>query len=168
MSRPLKAPPTMNRMSRVSRGTVSPLGFLRPPFSGTFTVVPSSILSSACCTPSPLTSLVMLRSLSLITILSICRWQHQLCPAVLKGCALDHKLASQHMASPCEAKGFVNLQAGQPALSCSVAVQRQLPLKHYHITQLMSSKHANKQARQYQGICHDSLQHLLLQPVCLC
>ena len=72
VSSPLKAPPTMKRMSLVSRGTVSPRGFLRPPFSGTFTVVPSSILRRACCTPSPLTSLVMLRSLSFTTILSIC------------------------------------------------------------------------------------------------
>ena len=140
VSRPLKAPPTMNRMSRVSRGTVSPLGFLRPPFSGTFTVVPSSILSRACCTPSPLTSLVMLRSLSLITILSICRWQHQLCPIALKGFVLDHKLASLHMALPCDAQGFDNLQAGQPVSSCSGAGQWQLPLKHYHITQVKSSK----------------------------
>lgn len=72
VSSPLKAPPTMNRISLVSRATISPLGFLRPPFSGTFTVVPSSIFSKACCTPSPLTSLVMLMLLSLITILSIC------------------------------------------------------------------------------------------------
>lgn len=33
--------------------TKLPPGFLRPPFSGTFTTVPSSIFSSACCTPSP-------------------------------------------------------------------------------------------------------------------
>ena len=37
----------------------SPRGFLRPPFSGTLTCVPSSIFSSACCTPSPLTSRVI-------------------------------------------------------------------------------------------------------------
>lgn len=78
VSSPLKAPPTMNRMSLVSRATISPLGFLRPPFSGTFTVVPSSILSKACWTPSPLTSLVMLMLLSLITILSICTCHRQI------------------------------------------------------------------------------------------
>jgi len=78
VSSPLKAPPTMNRISLVSRATISPLGFLRPPFSGTFTVVPSSILSKACCTPSPLTSLVMLMLLSLITILSICTCQRDI------------------------------------------------------------------------------------------
>lgn len=33
--------------------TKLPPGFLRPPFSGTLTIVPSSILSSACWTPSP-------------------------------------------------------------------------------------------------------------------
>ena len=44
----------------VSKATKSPRGFFRPPFSGTFTTAPSTILSSACCTPSPLTSRVML------------------------------------------------------------------------------------------------------------
>ena len=57
------------------------------PFSGTFTIVPSSILSRACCTPSPLTSLdeedlVLLATLSISSMYTIplsarCR----LCPA---------------------------------------------------------------------------------------
>mmetsp|Transcript_34983 Transcript_34983/g.85731 ORF Transcript_34983/g.85731 Transcript_34983/m.85731 type:complete len:274 (-) Transcript_34983:434-1255(-) len=58
-SRPENAPPQMKRMSVVSTCTNSPRGFLRPPFSGTLTTVPSTILSSACCTPSPDTSRVM-------------------------------------------------------------------------------------------------------------
>lgn len=36
--------------------TKLPPGFFRPPFSGTFTVVPSRTFSSACCTPSPVKS----------------------------------------------------------------------------------------------------------------
>lgn len=50
----------------------SPRGFLRPPFSGTFMTVPSSIFSRACCTPSPLTSRVMLMFSLFFTILSTC------------------------------------------------------------------------------------------------
>mmetsp|Transcript_24015 Transcript_24015/g.70786 ORF Transcript_24015/g.70786 Transcript_24015/m.70786 type:complete len:202 (-) Transcript_24015:321-926(-) len=56
LSRPLKAPPQMNRMLVVSTCTYSLRGFLRPPFSGTFTTEPSSILSRPCWTPSPDTS----------------------------------------------------------------------------------------------------------------
>mmetsp|Transcript_33191 Transcript_33191/g.87224 ORF Transcript_33191/g.87224 Transcript_33191/m.87224 type:complete len:241 (+) Transcript_33191:1195-1917(+) len=56
---PVKAPPQMNRMLLVSMATCSVRGFLRPPRSGTLTVVPSSILSKACCTPSPETSRVI-------------------------------------------------------------------------------------------------------------
>mmetsp|Transcript_12269 Transcript_12269/g.29946 ORF Transcript_12269/g.29946 Transcript_12269/m.29946 type:complete len:232 (+) Transcript_12269:1475-2170(+) len=71
-SRSTNAPPTMNRMSRVSTWMKSPRGFLRPPFSGTLTTVPSSILSSACCTPSPLTSRVTVKpSWFFLAILSI-------------------------------------------------------------------------------------------------
>ena len=51
--------------------TKSPRGFLRPPFSGTLTTVPSSIFSNACCTPSPETSLVMLGFSPFFAILSI-------------------------------------------------------------------------------------------------
>src|SRR5215208_2244303 len=36
-------------------------GCLRPPWGGTDAIVPSRILSSACCTPSPDTSRVILR-----------------------------------------------------------------------------------------------------------
>jgi hypothetical protein len=38
----------------------SPRGFFRPPSLGTFTIEPSTILRSACCTPSPDTSRVIL------------------------------------------------------------------------------------------------------------
>mmetsp|Transcript_6426 Transcript_6426/g.21141 ORF Transcript_6426/g.21141 Transcript_6426/m.21141 type:complete len:456 (-) Transcript_6426:1006-2373(-) len=56
--RPEKAPPQMKSMFEVSMATCSPRGFLRPPRSGTLTTAPSSILSSACWTPSPDTSRV--------------------------------------------------------------------------------------------------------------
>mmetsp|Transcript_8766 Transcript_8766/g.25246 ORF Transcript_8766/g.25246 Transcript_8766/m.25246 type:complete len:210 (+) Transcript_8766:477-1106(+) len=68
-SRSTNAPPQINRISFVSICTNSPRGFFRPPFSGTFTTVPSSIFSRACWTPSPLTSRVMDRfSLFLVTL----------------------------------------------------------------------------------------------------
>ena len=44
----------------------------RPPFSGTLTTVPSSMRSSACCTPSPLTSRVMEMFSLRLVILSTC------------------------------------------------------------------------------------------------
>ena len=46
----------MKRMSRVLTLIYSWSGCLRPPCGGTLTLVPSSSLSSPCCTPSPLTS----------------------------------------------------------------------------------------------------------------
>ena len=49
----------MNRMFEVSTAMKSPRGFLRPPFSGTFNMEPSTILSNGACTPSPETSRVM-------------------------------------------------------------------------------------------------------------
>ena len=52
-SRPVNAPPQMNRMLVVSTCRNSCCGCLRPPLGGTIAVVPSMILSSACCTPSP-------------------------------------------------------------------------------------------------------------------
>ena len=58
-SRPTNAPPQMNRMLVVSTCRNSCCGCLRPPLGGTFATVPSMILSSACCTPSPETSRVM-------------------------------------------------------------------------------------------------------------
>ena len=54
--------------------TKSLLGFLRPPFSGTLTIVPSTSFSSACWTPSPLTSLVMPVPSTFLAILSTCKW----------------------------------------------------------------------------------------------
>jgi hypothetical protein len=71
LSSPTNAPPQMNKMFVVSIAMNSPLGFFRPPFSGTFTTVPSSIRSSACWTPSPLTSREMLTESDLRVILSI-------------------------------------------------------------------------------------------------
>src|SRR6516225_9956967 len=69
-SRPEKAPPQMNRMLVVSTCRNSCCGCLRPPCGGTDAIVPSMILSKACCTPSPETSRVMegLSDLRLILI----------------------------------------------------------------------------------------------------
>jgi hypothetical protein len=70
-SRPSKAPPQMNRMLVVSICRKSWFGCLRPPCGGTLAIVPSTSLSSACCTPSPDTSRVMLGLSALRLILSI-------------------------------------------------------------------------------------------------
>mmetsp|Transcript_11540 Transcript_11540/g.27661 ORF Transcript_11540/g.27661 Transcript_11540/m.27661 type:complete len:319 (-) Transcript_11540:245-1201(-) len=69
--RPVKAPPQMKRMLVVSMATCSARGVFRPPRSGTLTTDPSSILSSACCTPSPETSRVMAMASALRASLSI-------------------------------------------------------------------------------------------------
>ena len=71
LSRPTKAPPQMNRMLVVSIWMNSWCGCLRPPCGGTLATVPSRILSSACCTPSPETSRVIDGFSSLREILSI-------------------------------------------------------------------------------------------------
>src|SRR5580704_7921551 len=55
-SSPENAPPQMKRMFVVSTWRNSCCGCLRPPCGGTLAIVPSMILSSACCTPSPDTS----------------------------------------------------------------------------------------------------------------
>mmetsp|Transcript_42319 Transcript_42319/g.99336 ORF Transcript_42319/g.99336 Transcript_42319/m.99336 type:complete len:220 (-) Transcript_42319:6516-7175(-) len=70
-SRPSKAPPQMNRMLVVSICRKSWLGCLRPPCGGTDAIVPSTSLSSACCTPSPDTSRVIDGLSALREILSI-------------------------------------------------------------------------------------------------
>ena len=70
-STPSNAPPQMKRILRVSTWMNFCSGCLRPPWGGTFTTVPSSILSSACCTPSPETSRVMEGLSPLRAILSI-------------------------------------------------------------------------------------------------
>ena len=70
-SRPQKAPPQMKRMFDVSICRNSCCGCLRPPFGGTLAIVPSMILSSACCTPSPETSRVIDGFSLLRAILSI-------------------------------------------------------------------------------------------------
>ena len=70
-SSPAKAPPQMNRMFAVSIVMNSWCGCLRPPWGGTLATVPSRILSSACCTPSPETSRVIDGFSALRAILSI-------------------------------------------------------------------------------------------------
>src|SRR6266404_6249511 len=70
-SSPLKAPPHTNRMLVVSTCRNSCCGCLRPPCGGTDAIVPSMILSKACCTPSPETSRVMDGLSDLREILSI-------------------------------------------------------------------------------------------------
>ena len=70
-SMPSKAPPQMKRMLVVSIWMNSWWGCLRPPCGGTEATVPSRILSSACCTPSPETSRVMEGFSLLREILSI-------------------------------------------------------------------------------------------------
>src|SRR5437762_13918521 len=52
-SSPVKAPPHTNRILVVSTCRNSCCGCLRPPCGGTDAMVPSMILSKACCTPSP-------------------------------------------------------------------------------------------------------------------
>uniref|UniRef100_A0A7C9AIZ4 Uncharacterized protein n=1 Tax=Opuntia streptacantha TaxID=393608 RepID=A0A7C9AIZ4_OPUST len=69
-SKSMKAPPQMKRISFVSICMLSPLGCLRAPFSGTLTIVPSNIFSNACWTPSPETSLLILRLSAFLVILS--------------------------------------------------------------------------------------------------
>ena len=71
LSMPANAPPQMNRMLVVSIWMNSWCGCLRPPWGGTEAVVPSRILSSACCTPSPETSRVIDGFSLLRAILSI-------------------------------------------------------------------------------------------------
>ena len=70
-SRPENAPPQTNRMFVVSTCRNSCCGCLRPPCGGTEAMVPSMILSSACCTPSPDTSRVIEGLSDLREILSI-------------------------------------------------------------------------------------------------
>jgi hypothetical protein len=70
-SSPLKAPPHTNRMLVVSTCRNSCCGCLRPPCGGTEAMVPSMILSNACCTPSPETSRVIEGLSDLRLILSI-------------------------------------------------------------------------------------------------
>ena len=55
----------------VSMWMSSCCGCLRPPCGGTLASVPSTIFSSACCTPSPDTSRVMDRFSALRATLSI-------------------------------------------------------------------------------------------------
>ena len=59
LSNPEKAPPQINKMLVVSTCKNSCWGCFLPPWGGTLAIVPSIILSKACCTPSPDTSLVI-------------------------------------------------------------------------------------------------------------
>ena len=68
---PSNAPPNINRILVVSIWINSWLGCLRPPWGGTLAVVPSKILSNACCTPSPETSRVIDVFSDFLAILSI-------------------------------------------------------------------------------------------------
>jgi hypothetical protein len=64
-------PPHTNRLFDRVDLDVGLLGVLAPPCGGTFATVPSRILSSACCTPSPDTSRVIETLLVVRAILSI-------------------------------------------------------------------------------------------------
>ena len=68
---PSKAPPQIKRILEVSIWMNSWFGCFLPPLGGTFATVPSMIFSSACCTPSPLTSRVMEVFSDFLPILSI-------------------------------------------------------------------------------------------------
>ena len=70
-SSPSKAPPQINNIFVVSICISSCCGCFLPPCGGTEAMLPSSILSSACCTPSPDTSLVMDTFSDFFVILSI-------------------------------------------------------------------------------------------------
>ncbi len=70
-SNPSNAPPHIKRIFVVSIGISSCCGCFLPPCGGTDATVPSSILRSACCTPSPDTSLVMDTFSDFFVILSI-------------------------------------------------------------------------------------------------
>ena len=69
--RPSKAPPHINKILVVSIGISSCWGCFLPPWGGTLASVPSNILSNACCTPSPETSLVIDTFSDFLVILSI-------------------------------------------------------------------------------------------------
>jgi len=70
-SKPMNAPPQMNKMSVVSTRMYSCCGCLRPPWGGTLQIVPSRISAAPACTPSPETSRVMDGPSALRAILSI-------------------------------------------------------------------------------------------------
>ena len=70
-SMPSNAPPQINKIFCVFTAIIFWSGCLRPPCGGTFTTEPSNNLSKPCCTPSPLTSRVMLGLSPLRAILSI-------------------------------------------------------------------------------------------------
>lgn len=70
-SKPSNAPPQINNMFSVLICISSWCGCFLPPCGGTEAFVPSIILSNACCTPSPLTSLVIDGFSDFLEILSI-------------------------------------------------------------------------------------------------
>ena len=71
LSIPSNAPPQINNIFLVSTLIIFWSGCLRPPCGGTKTSVPSSIFNNPCCTPSPLTSLVIEALSPFLAILSI-------------------------------------------------------------------------------------------------
>ena len=70
-SSPSNAPPHINKIFLVFTLIYSCCGCFLPPAGGTFASVPSIILRSACCTPSPDTSRVILTFSPFLVILSI-------------------------------------------------------------------------------------------------
>ena len=70
-SSPSNAPPQINSIFDVSICINSWCGCFLPPCGGTDATVPSTIFSKACCTPSPLTSLVIDGFSDFLEILSI-------------------------------------------------------------------------------------------------
>jgi len=71
LSKPSKAPPQINNIFVVSTLINFCSGFLLPPSGDTLTIVPSNNFNKACCTPSPLTSLVIETFSPFLPILSI-------------------------------------------------------------------------------------------------
>ena len=71
LSSPSNAPPQINRIFVVSIWISSCCGCFLPPCGGTEATVPSKIFNSACCTPSPETSLVIETFSDFLVILSI-------------------------------------------------------------------------------------------------
>jgi len=70
-SNPSNAPPQINNIFDVFICISSCWGCFLPPCGGTDAIVPSTIFNSACCTPSPLTSLVIDGFSDFLVILSI-------------------------------------------------------------------------------------------------
>ena len=92
----------MNNIFLVLTSLISPLGCLRLPVKLTREFVPSIILSKACCTPSPLTSLVILADSLRREILSISSMKIIPCSALLMSpfAAFNNRCISVSTSSP--------------------------------------------------------------------